>query len=142
LVSNVLLPAQKEYLESVNSKTSGNIYVIGGSGAVNESVLNSVFTYARGEKERLFGATRYTTSTAVANKFFQGTRDSIVLAYAMNYPDGLSGGRIANEKGAPLVLVIEGKCASAKEYVSNHGVNKCIVLGGSTLVTEKALRSL
>ena len=65
-----------------------------------------------------------------------------VLAYAQNYPDGLSGGRIANVIGAPLVLVVEGKCTAAKNYVSGHGVRNCIVLGGSTLITEKALRSI
>ncbi len=142
LVSNSLLPAQREFLESIKSKASGNIYVIGGPGAVNESVSNSVYTYGTGERTRIYGDTRYTTSTAVADKFFQGTRSSIVLAYAQNYPDGLSGGRIANVIVAPLILVVEGKCTAAKSYVSSHGVRNCIVLGGSTLITEKALRSI
>ena len=142
LVGNSLLSSQKGYLQSIKGKASGNVYVIGGTGAVSDQVFSEVSAYASGEKVRISGDTRYATSAAVADKFLPGTHDSVVLAYALNYPDGLSGGRVANAMNAPLLLVAHNRCTSAKQYVSGHGSKKCIVIGGTALISEATLNTI
>ena len=142
LVGNTLLSSQKGYLQSIKGKASGNIYVIGGSGAVSDKVFGEVSAYASGQKVRVAGDTRYATSAAVADKFFPGKHDSVVLAYALNYPDGLSGGRVANAMNAPLLLAAYKKCTFAKKYVSEHGAKKCTVIGGTALISEATLNTI
>ena len=138
LVGGSLLPNQKKYLESIKSEISGNVYAIGGTGAVSEAVFKEVCAYAKGEKARVAGDTRYTTSKAVAEKFFPRVHDTVVLAYAQNYPDGLAGGPVAYAMNSPLLLVVSNKTAAAKEYASAHGSVKCLILGGPTLISDAA----
>ena len=138
LVGGSLLPDQKKYLESIKSEISGNVYAIGGTGAVSEAVFKEVCAYAKGEKARVAGDTRYTTSKAVAEKFFPRVHDTVVLAYAQNYPDGLAGGPVAYAMNSPLLLVVSNKTAAAKEYASAHGSVKCLILGGPTLISDAA----
>ena len=142
LVGTSLTREQVAYLQSVKANNSGNFYIVGGTGVVGEPVMNEIRNYSRGETVRLAGDTRYTTSSAVAEKFFPGTRNAIVVAYALNFPDGLAGGRVAYAMGAPLILVSDGRCAAAKAYVGAHGVKKCTVIGGSASVTNKAILSI
>lgn len=138
LVGNKLLPEQKEYLESIKDKFSGNVYAIGGEKVVTNDVFKEVCAYAKGEKERLAGSNRYLTSKAVADKFFGFVHNSVVLAYAQNYPDGLAGGPLAYNINAPLLLVDTNHFDAAKEYAAAHGAKKCIVLGGSGLISDQA----
>ncbi|MEE3382851.1 MAG: cell wall-binding repeat-containing protein, partial [Anaerovoracaceae bacterium] len=138
LVGNKLLPEQKEYLESIKDKFSGNVYAIGGEKVVTNDVFKEVCAYAKGEKERLAGSNRYLTSKAVADKFFQVTSGKVVLAYAQNYPDGLAGGPLAYYMNAPLLLVDTNHIDAAKEYAAARGAVKCIVLGGPGLISDQA----
>ncbi len=138
LVGGKLLPEQKEYLESIKSKISGNVYAIGGTGAVSEPVFKEVCAYATGEKARVAGDTRYTTSKAVADKFFPAVHNTVVLAYAQNYPDGLAGGPVAYAMNSPLLLVTSSKKEAAATYAKAHGSVKCLVLGGPTLISDAA----
>ena len=138
LVGNKLLPEQKEYLESIKDKFSGNVYAIGGDKVVTNDVFKEVCAYAKGEKERLAGQNRYLTSEAVAEKFFDYMHTHVVLAYAQNYPDGLAGGPLAYYINAPLLLVDTNHIDAAKAYAAAHGVRKCIVLGGPGLISDQA----
>ena len=138
LVGGKLLPEQEDYLKSIKTKISGNVYAIGGKGAVSESVFKEVCAYAKGEKERLSGTTRYTTSKAVADKFFPGIHNTVVLAYAQDYPDGLAGGPVAYAMNSPLLLVVSSNTAAAKEYATAHASKKCIILGGNSLISDAA----
>ncbi|MBR5740060.1 MAG: cell wall-binding repeat-containing protein, partial [Firmicutes bacterium] len=138
LVGNKLTSEQKAFLESVKSEISGNVYAIGGKGVVSDAVFEEVCAYATGEKERLSGSNRYLTSKAVADKFYPRYHGTVVLAYAQNYPDGLSGGPLAYAKNSPLLLVDSKHTDAAKEYALEHCSLKCVVLGGPTLISDEA----
>ena len=135
LVGNSLTPAQKTFLESC----SGSIIIVGGWGAVSNAVESQLTAY--GPVERLSGSTRYETSTLVAERFFDNPTNA-VLAYAENFPDGLSGGPIANRIGAPLILTMTGREATAASYTSRNGIRHGIILGGPTLIGDKAIRNI
>ena len=91
--------------------------------------------------ERLSGSTRYETSTLVAERFFENPSNA-VLAYATNFPDGLSGGPIANRIGAPLILTRPGLETAAAQYAAANSIHHGFILGGPTLITDKAVRSV
>ena len=135
LLSNKKLTVQQK--EFLKEHTGNRYYVIGGTSAVSESMKNEIARY--GTVERVSGLTRYETSIAVAEKFFDNPED-VVLAYAKNFPDGLSGGVLANKMNAPLVLTAEGREDAAKVYVNANSIQSGKVLGGEEVLPGDAVR--
>ncbi|MFF1572925.1 cell wall-binding repeat-containing protein [Leifsonia sp. NPDC058292] len=80
------------------------IVVVGGTGAVSDTVLNSLKQFA-GEVDRVSGIDRYATSLAISKYAFPPSRNSVFLATGANYPDALVAGSAAGYQGSPLILV-------------------------------------
>ena len=137
LVGDSLTDNQKAYLESVKSSISGDCYAIGGVKAVPDEVFAEVQAYATGTAERVSGKSRFLTSIAIAKKFFKTDIDTVVLAYAMNYPDGLAGGPVAYFAKAPMILVDNNNYTDAKDYVKGTFAHKVIVMGGEKLISNE-----
>ena len=123
LTGNSLTAAQKEFLE----ETSGEFIIIGGPLAVSDAVEAQLEEI--GMTERLYGTSRFDTSVAVAEYFFDAP-ETMVLAYAQNFPDGLSGGPLAYQLDAPLVLTQNGKQAAAANYAKENGIDRGYVMAG------------
>lgn len=136
LVSEELSEEQKTYLSELSV---GRFYIIGGEAAVNDSVEEELKSF--GEVSRIGGATRYDTSVLVANTFVEQPK-AVVLAYAMNFPDGLCGGVLAESMNAPLILTTNGNESAAKNYVKGHGISKGAVLGGTKLISNKTVNNI
>lgn len=127
---------QKEYLSSISSD---KFYIIGGENAVSENFETALRAY--GATERLGGATRYETSVEVAERFFD-TPDNVVLAYSMNFPDGLCGGPLAMVMNAPLILTATNKTTVADAYIENNRISAGTVLGGVGLISDEAVTEI
>lgn len=139
IVGNSLTPKQQSYLKGLKGD---RFYIIGGTGAVNNIVYNQVKQYGS-SVNRIFGQTRFETSTAVANTFFKkGSTDTAVLAYAHDFPDGLSGGPLALSVNGPLLLTDNSKVSVARSCMKNLGINKAVVLGGPTLISNSAVNMM
>lgn len=130
LVGNSLTSSQKAFIKKHNS---AEFYIIGGTGTVNEEIENYLAEY--GTVERVSGKNRYDTSVKIAEKFFKNP-DEVILAYAYNFPDGLSAGPLAATKNIPILLISEDRTEMASEYVKENNINKGIILGGSSLITD------
>lgn len=131
---------QREYLKTINIK---DVYLIGGTGVVSESTKKAFKSYdENGVVDRVSGSNRYLTSVAVAQKFFKTESKSAVLAYALNYPDGLSGGPLAMSLEAPLLLVDNNGYKDAMVFADKAGINKGVVLGGPTLISNKVANAI
>ena len=141
LVGDTLTSAQKSYLNTLNSE---QYYLIGGNLAVSESIESEIKAYGNGSPIRVGGANRYATSANVANTFFGSNQETVVLAYAKNYPDGLSAGPLAAYLNSPLVLADSSSSnnASAKAYVKSAGITKSITIGGPSLISDSATRNI
>lgn len=136
LVKGELTDTQKSYLQE---KEISQFYIIGGTGAVGDAMEVELNTY--GAVERIYGSTRYETSSAVAMRFFENA-ESAVLAYAKNFPDGLCAGPLACSLDAPLLLTATGKTEAACEYTELYGIEKGYVLGGNKLISDDAVREI
>ena len=131
---------QKKYLGSMKIK---DIYLIGGTGVVSDKIGTQLKKYDQDDKcERVAGQNRYLTSVAVAEEFFPKGSDSTVLAYAMNFPDGLAGGPLALSIKAPLVLTDNSGYSEAVAYAKNAGIKKAVVLGGPTLISDGVVKKV
>ena len=134
LVGNSLSKEQTEILKASDIK---KYYIIGGEGVVNHEIQKSLRKY--GKVERVSGLTRYETSVAVANEFFDYGADAGVLVYGENFPDGLSAGPLALSISAPLILVSNYDTVYASEYFSNMGIKRVAALGGPTLISDNSI---
>ena len=136
LVSNTLSSKQKEFLSSLNGN---EIIIIGGTSAVSTSIEKQLQAY--GKVERLAGSNRYETSVMVAERFFDHP-EYVVLAYARNFPDGLSGGPLAYYKQAPLILTDNNNWKVAADYVQENEIVSGAVLGGPTLISSDTVKKI
>ncbi|MBE6937653.1 MAG: hypothetical protein E7460_03755 [Ruminococcaceae bacterium] len=137
LVKDGLTTAQKNYLNRIGGLN--NIYVIGGENAVSPKVENALKAY--GSVTRISGATRYDTSINIARTFFPGAT-SAVLAYGQDFPDGLSGGALANHTGAPLILTATAKNKVTAAYTVPAGIESGYVLGGPGLISDASVKNI
>ena len=128
--SGKLTDEQAKYLAQLNGCT---FTVIGGEKAVSAELEAAIGTY--GAVQRLAGEDRFQTSVAIAQRYFR-LPDSVVMAYAGNYPDGLCGGVLANALNAPLILTMNGYEAHARKYVFNTKVEGGLILGGAGLISD------
>ena len=112
---------------------------MGGTSAVSGTVESQLKTY--GSVKRLAGDTRYDTSVLVAKEFFSAPK-AAVLAYAQNFPDGLSGGPLAYTLKAPLILTDNKKPAPAVAYATGLGIKSGYVLGGTGLISDKVVKNV
>lgn len=140
LVDDSLTDAQKDYIQSLSTE---KFYLIGGEGAVGPEIETNLIDlgYSKDNIKRLWGPSRYETSTAVAEEFFKKT-DTVVLAYAMNFPDGLSGGPLAMKKNAPIILTDSRNTEAAKAYVKKAGATSNFTLGGPSLISDIAVEAI
>lgn len=136
LVGSSLNAEQNAYLKTL----SGNkYYVIGGEKAVVPAVEKQLKGY--GDVERLAGQSRYETSVLVAKEFFKDP-DCVVLAYGLNFPDGLCGGPLAVSMEGPLILTATGSESEAVKYAKEEGIKSGTVLGGTGLISDKAVKAI
>ncbi|MEE1037296.1 MAG: cell wall-binding repeat-containing protein, partial [Oscillospiraceae bacterium] len=131
LVGDSLTKEQKAYFENIENLT---FQIIGGTGSVSESVANELKAF--GNVARIAGSTREITSVEVAKAFFKEP-EIVTLAYSRDFPDGLCGGPLAYNLGAPLLLVNEGTESYAAEYVKANGIEAGIVFGGTATISDK-----
>ena len=125
--------------EALLAKSSGEFVIIGGTGAVSSAIEEKLA--AMGNVTRLSGANRYQTSKMVAFHFFRWPTQ-LVLAYAQNFPDGLSGGPLAYALGAPLMLTTNGNEADASGYAFHNHISQGYVLGGQGLISDETANAI
>ena len=141
LVADALTPEQKTFLSSNSENYGSKFYIIGGTGAVSEAVESGLAEY-RASPVRLAGNNRYDTSRLVAETFFTGEYDTMVIASGKGFPDGLSGGPVAAAYGAPLLLVADGATGHAGKIFDAKGLSRLVVMGGTGAVSEAAVNAI
>ena len=141
LVGKTLTKDQQAYLEANKNSLAETTYVIGGPGAVADSIKAEVEAYT-GEAKRLEGSDRFATSVAVANEFFPGKIHNMVIASGLAFPDGLSGGPVAIAYDAPLVLVGSNWVDHATNLFVTKNARTLIVMGGKGAVSKEIAETI
>lgn len=112
------------------------VYVIGETGVVPNSILDSIKKNVTTDVERIGGQDRYATSTKIAEKL--GTVTEAMLASGEGYADALSAAPVAAVKGIPVLLTKAGELPKAtSDYIKAQGIKKTFVVGGTASVSDK-----
>ena len=118
------------------------IVVLGGTSAVSEAGY-ATLAATGAEVERVYGANRYSTSSAMATwSAGEGmSYDGAVIATGTAFPDALAGASLAGSNGSVLLLAaasVEKSTALTDALTDNAGVvNTLYVLGGTSAVSQE-----
>lgn len=136
--SNSIPAVTAEALRRLDPDT---IVVVGGPSAVQDRVLTELGAYAS-VVERVSGDDRYATSAEISSAFDVGPSTAFV-ATGRNFPDALSGGALAVDRGGPMLLVntssIPGSIAAELERLRPARI---VVFGGPGAVEDSVLTEL
>lgn len=118
-----------------------NAVILGGTNAVSEDVEKALKDKGV-SVERVFGKTRYSTATQIANKLNEEPED-VFLAYGLDFADALSASAAAAVKGAPIVYINKNGALNAdtKAYLESikGKVKNAYVIGGSAVVSDDVM---
>lgn len=134
--SKVLPDSTKQFL---NNNSGSKCYVIGGTGAVSDNVVNGLSNY-----KRLSGSDRYETNTAVIKEFWDNISfNTVYVANGEGFADALSGSVAAAKSYSPIVLV-HNSYGSQQPLVHSYlqYISSIIVLGGTGVVPDSIVQKL
>lgn len=119
------------------------IYVLGGTGVIGNTVLSQLQAYDEGGGVfRLAGNNRYETAAAVSELWDPGVRTAFV-ANGLNFPDALAGVPASAILGGPLLLAtstqIPPATAAALAYLEPQRI---VVLGGTSVIGSAVATTL
>ncbi len=132
-----LSEGQISYLKTIASRKAT---VIGGINAVSDEIQTQAKSYFN-SVNRIGGADRFETSANVAANYFSSA-DKLMLAYGLNYPDGLCGGPLAMKYKCPLILAANSNVYAAKKFAVSKMSTSAVTLGGKGLISDDSVRAI
>lgn len=141
LVGGGLNAKQTEFLSKLAKRP---YYILGGEAVVSKETMKEIKNKYATSAARIFGSSRYETSLKIAEKFFPGSQDSVIVSYGGNFPDALAGGPLALKLNCPIIMSDSRSnvYSEISKYAKNAGITKGIVLGGSSLVVDEAMDTI
>jgi Leucine-rich repeat (LRR) protein/putative cell wall-binding protein len=130
-------------MQVISELSPSRAVILGGTGAVPESVVNQLKSLGVTEIERIGGQNRFATSMLIANKLkvLNGPSVKAVIAYGKDFPDALAVASIAAKQGYPILLS-ERNSIPQETQKALAGVSKTIVVGGEGVISKKVFSSL
>lgn len=136
-----------ETLAAMKALAPSAVYVVGGTGAVSDEVVDEVRAATGKNPQRVSGVNRYGTSEAIYKQFFGGGAVSTAfVATGRDFPDALSAASAGSALKAP-VLLVDGKTGTSLspylvESLKAKKTSKVLVSGGAGAVNQTIESSL
>ncbi|WP_052356829.1 cell wall-binding repeat-containing protein [[Clostridium] dakarense] len=127
--------------EEITRLGAKNVYVIGGSNVVSESVLNELKAM-KVSVERIAGNDRYETSLEIAKKLGDISEVAVVNG-EKGLADAVSIAPVAASKNMPIVL--SSPKAGTKvfdKFIVDEKITKSYVIGGKSAINEEVIKEL
>ncbi|WP_151526795.1 cell wall-binding repeat-containing protein [Serinicoccus kebangsaanensis] len=120
-----------------------SIVVVGGSGVVDNRVVEALRGYTTGSVQRVSGTTRYDTALAVSRHAFPDGSDVVYVSTGADWPDALAAGAAAAVQDAPVLLTEPGSLPPAvAAEIDRLDPGRILLVGGSAAVAESVRRQL
>src|SRR5690625_1119972 len=120
-----------------------NIYVLGGSSAVSNQVVNELESLASSKVHRLSGNDRYGTAVSVSQEWFPRGASTVYLSTGLDFPDALAGGPAATQADGPILLIRGDSIPKVvRDEIERLDPDTVVALGGSSVISNAALNSI
>lgn len=117
--------------------------VLGGSSAIDQSVVDALVGNTGREAHRLAGGDRYLTSIATAREAWPAGADTVLVATGQAFPDGLAGGAAAQRDDAPLVLTPSDRLlAATSDLLVDFEPSQVVLLGGEAAIAPEVAEAI
>ena len=120
--------------------------IVGGAGAVSANVESELRRELRPKNvERIFGADRYATSAAVANRIAAeaGSAGNVFIVRGDDFADALAVSPLAYSQAMPILLTRPDVLpAPTADYITSSGVRQCFIAGGTGAVSSGVAATL
>jgi SpoIID/LytB domain protein len=127
--------------EEINRLNPATIYVVGGSAAVSDSVLNELSTYA--PVVRLWGQNRYGTAVDVSKEIAPSGADTVFIGSGVDFAETVAGSGLAAAKDAPLLLTrTTGLPSETRKELNRLKPAEIVVVGGTDVVSNAVVNDL
>jgi putative cell wall-binding protein len=124
------------YLKN-NADTAGNVYVLGGTGVVSDTVVQQVNVAGFNNIVRLGGVDRYETDAKIADYLNVAEGTPVVIVSGENYPDALSVSSESAVNQYPILLVGKDNLAdSVKTELAKLKPRKVYIIGGTGVISD------
>ncbi|MGD8151307.1 cell wall-binding repeat-containing protein [Ornithinimicrobium sp. Y1694] len=131
-------PAVADELRRLRPTT---IYVLGGTGAVNEPAVRELQGLAP-TVARISGDDRYATAVQIARLGWESS-GTVYLAAGGSFPDALAGGAAAAYQGVPVLLSRPAGLSSATvAELRRLGPSQVAVLGGTGVLSDAVVQQV
>ena len=117
-----------------NVNANGTVYILGGTAAVSDDVLNGLSGYT---VKRLAGKDRYATNLEIL-KEAGVTNEEIIVATGSGFADSLS----ASASGKPILLVNKALSNDQKAFLTGVQTAQYYVVGGENAVSNQLFKEI
>ncbi|MHB8073301.1 cell wall-binding repeat-containing protein [Desulfosporosinus fructosivorans] len=129
-------------LAEIRNLGAQNIYIVGGTVAVSQSVQDSLKGF---NVTRIAGQQGYDTASSISTSVGIDSTHTVYIANGSAIPDAIAISAFAAEQGSPILLTDRDQLpASTIQVMANLGVNNVVLLGGTAVIStsvEDALRA-
>ncbi|WP_344344537.1 cell wall-binding repeat-containing protein [Agrococcus versicolor] len=132
-------------VEEIRRVRPSEIVVIGGPRSVSDAVLAQAGALAGVAPTRIGGADRFAVAVNVADAFFPGHQDTVLLANGQSFPDALGLASAGSMPGAeaPVLLTTPASLpAGVQAALQRMDPNEVVVAGGVRSVEEPQMASI
>ncbi|HET7684786.1 MAG TPA: PQQ-dependent sugar dehydrogenase [Candidatus Limnocylindria bacterium] len=128
----------------LNRLDPDQIFVLGGTGAISESIRTQLQAYANtGNVVRVAGADRYATAVEVSKRWYAPGVPAVFIATGTGFADALAGAPAAAMSEAPLLLVRPSEIpAVTSAELQRLAPERIYVLGGTGAVSASVATQL
>lgn len=115
----------------------GKVFVVGGKGAVGDTVVDSIKSLGVKNIERMEGKDRYDTNIKTNAKLNLAKGTPIIIASGEGFADALSAASIAQINKYPIILTSKNSLSKdAEQYIKNVSPSKVYIIGGEGVVSK------
>lgn len=126
-----------------NLSKDGNIFILGGTSVVPDSIINTLKAAGFNNFERLGGIDRYETNLIINSKLNVAKGTDVMVANSSKFADGLSASGIAGLKGMPIYLTEKDSMEeNTLNAIKNIEPKNIYVLGGTMAVSKDVEKQL
>jgi putative cell wall-binding protein len=125
--------------DEIQRLAPSKIIIVGGTGAVSDTVQSQLEALVPGQVTRVGGADRYATSKLINLGAFQNGAATAYIATGDNFPDALSASAAAGAVDGPVILV---STAPDTDLLAQLGIQKAVIAGGTGVVSTSVETTL
>jgi len=139
LVDGVRSQADAATIATIKKIGAKTATIVGGEGVISRGISVQLASIGL-STSRVSGADRFSTNSAVAQKFFPTTALKVLLASGQDFPDALSASVLAGRWKVPLLLTTRScVVVSAADFMQKAGAESVAVIGGAGVLDDRVV---